>query len=66
MKNLHSRAVYFDNRFVAILSQEKGFENLLIEIYPPKNKKSWTFQFSDFEAILKKAKKRLWEMRKNN
>jgi len=56
--------IYFDNQFVAILTQEEGFENLLIEIYPPENKKHWSFKFSDFEAILKKAKEQLWKMRK--
>ena len=56
--------IYFDNQFVAILTQEKGFENLLIEIYPPENKKNWSFKFSDFETILKNAKEQLWKMRK--
>jgi hypothetical protein len=56
--------IYFDNQFVAILTQEKGFENLVIEIYPPKNQKIWLFKFSEFEKILKKAKEKLWEMRK--
>jgi len=56
--------IYFDNQFVAIITQEKGFENLELEIYPPDKKKSWIFNFLEFEKILKKAKEILWEMHK--
>ena len=56
--------IYFENQFVAILTQEKGFENLEIEIHPPQNKKYWAFKFSEFEAVLKSAKEALWKMRK--
>ncbi len=56
--------IYFNDQFVAMLMQEKGFENLELEIYPSENKKTWLFKFSEFEKILKKAKEKLWEMRK--
>jgi len=56
--------IFFEDQFVGIITQEEGFENLEIEIYPPNNKKFWDFKFSEFEAILKSAKETLWEMRK--
>lgn len=56
--------IYFEDQFVGIVTQEQGFENLEIEIHPPKNTNFWSFKFSEFEAILKSAKKALWEMRK--
>ncbi|MFA6119334.1 MAG: hypothetical protein WC688_05405 [Parachlamydiales bacterium] len=55
--------IYFDDQFVAILTQEEGFENLMIEIYPPENKKMWLFKFSEFEKTLITAKEKLWKMR---
>lgn len=54
----------FDNNLVALLTQEKGFENLRIRIYPPKNTDFWDFRFDEFEAVLQNAKQRLWELRK--
>lgn len=56
--------IYFEDQFVAILSQEHGFENLQIEIHPPENSKFWCFKYSDFESTLKSAKEALWNMRK--
>ena len=56
--------IYFENQFVSIITQENGFENLMIEIYPPKEREAWVFNFSEFDKILKKAKQKLWEMRR--
>lgn len=58
--------IFFEDQFVGILTQEKGFENLQIEIYPSENQKSWTFKFSEFENILRSAKDALWKMRESN
>ena len=56
--------IYFKDQFVAMLSQEKGFENLEIEIHLPKNQEKWLFKFSEFENALQYAKQRLWDLRK--
>ncbi|WP_041941533.1 hypothetical protein [Waddlia chondrophila] len=56
--------IYFKDEFVAMLTQEKGYENLEIDIYPPKFKEAWHFNYSEFEQALKYAKDRLWELRK--
>lgn len=56
--------IFFEDQFLGILTQEQGFENLEIEIYPPQHKKFWVFKFSEFEAVLTSAKKSLWDMRK--
>ena len=57
--------IYFEDQFFAIVTQEEGFENLEIEIYPPPNEKFWQFKFSQFEEVLKSAKDALWDMRKS-
>ena len=56
--------IFFEDQFVAILTQEHGLENLEIEIHPPTHKKFWSFKFSEFETILKSAKESLWSMQK--
>lgn len=57
--------IFFEDQFVAIVTQEKGFENLEIEIHPPKNMNFWAFKFAEFIQILGSAKESLREMRKN-
>ncbi len=47
--------IYFDGEFVAIISQEQGNENPIIEISPQKNTSPWTFDFFEFLEIFKKA-----------
>jgi len=54
----------FGTNLVALLTQEKGFENLRIRIYPPKEGEYWNFRLDEFENVLQKAKQRLWELRK--
>lgn len=56
--------IYYEDQFVAIVNQEKGYDNLEIEIHPPKDKAYWTFNFGEFMYYLEDAKKALWEMRK--
>jgi len=54
----------FEDNLVALVTQEDGFQNLRIRIYPPKNKEFWDFRFDEFEDILHRVKERLWELRK--
>ena len=56
--------LYFDDQFVAIVTQEKGLENLEIEIHPPKNHSFWNFNLSEFQNILKSAQELLQKMQK--
>ena len=56
--------VGYENNLVVLLTQEAGFQNLRIRIYPPKNAECWDFRFDEFEDIIHRAKKRLWELRK--
>jgi hypothetical protein len=56
--------IYFQECFVAMLSQEQGFENLQIEIYKHPEKNAWCFQLNDFLEVIELAKQRLWELRK--
>ena len=54
----------YDNQLVAILTQEEGFHNMKIQIFPPKEGNYWNFSLDEFEEILHKARNRLWELRK--
>lgn len=54
----------FDNQLVALLTQEEGFENMKIKIFPRANGESWEFSLRDFEDVIKSAKERLWDLRK--
>ena len=56
----------FENNLVAMLTQDEGFENLQIRIYPPKNGECWIFRLDEFEAIVQQAKQRLYELRKTS
>ncbi len=59
--------IYFSDQIVANLSQESGFENMEINIYPPpKNQNIWIFKLAEFAEALEYAKRRLWELRKNS
>jgi hypothetical protein len=54
----------FDNHLVAFLTQEEGFKNLRIRIFPPKNEKFWDFRFDEFEDIIYRAKRHLEKLQK--
>jgi hypothetical protein len=56
--------IYFEDQIIAMLTQEHGFENMEIKIYPPKTRDFWAFKFSEFEEAIQYAKLRLWELRK--
>lgn len=56
--------IYYENQYVGMLTQEKGFENLEIEINPPKEQEKWVFKFSELMIVLEEAKETLWKMRK--
>lgn len=54
----------FGDNLVALLTQEEGFQNLRIRVYPPKDKEFWDFRLDEFEDIIHRAKQRLQELRK--
>jgi len=56
----------FDNNLVAILTQEEGFQNMRIKIYPPKLNEFWDFKLDEFEDVINRAKNRLHELKKSS
>jgi hypothetical protein len=54
----------FDNKLIALLTQEEGFDKIRIKIFSPTEGEYWNFSLSEFEEIIQKAKNRLWELRK--
>jgi hypothetical protein len=57
--------IYFDGEFVALVSQEAGFDSLDIQLHSRKDGEPWRFKVNELEGALQKAKSRLWELRKN-
>jgi hypothetical protein len=57
--------VYCGDEFVALLSQEKGYAELGIEIQPRRDGTPWSFKCSEFVSAIEKAKGRLWDLRKS-
>lgn len=57
-----SADIYFKDQFVAMISQERGFENLEIELLLPKNPEFWSFSFTEFDEAIQYAKNCLWEL----
>lgn len=57
--------VSYENHTIATISQEKGIDQMEIEIFPPAEPiKSWKFSLNDFIEIIAFAKKSLIEMQK--
>lgn len=56
----------FENKLVALLTQEEGLQNLRIRIFPPENQEFWDFRLDEFETVIQKAKERLWQLRKTS
>ncbi|MCI5141507.1 MAG: hypothetical protein D3909_07235 [Candidatus Electrothrix sp. ATG1] len=56
--------IYFRDYFVAMLTQEQGFDKLQIEIFQNPNGDAWTFLLEDFLKIIELSKQRLWNLRK--
>lgn len=58
--------IYFQDKFLGLVSQEEGFNSIDIEIICNSKNENWKFKLADFEIAIAYAKKRLWELRKNN
>lgn len=56
--------IYYQNEFICLVSQEKGFNFLDIEIVRNSKDTHWKFNLADFETAIEYAKRRLWELRK--
>jgi hypothetical protein len=56
----------FGDQLVALLTQEKGVENMRIRIYKSKEMEFWDFRLDDFEKIIHRAKTRLLELKKTS
>lgn len=53
-----------EDDFVALVSQDRGPTLLEIEIHPRKDGQPWIFDLCEFEDALKRARQRLWELRR--
>ena len=57
--------ICYENCTVATISQEKGEDNMEIEIFPPVDGMlSWKFSLDELVSVIQSAKKSLLEMRK--
>jgi hypothetical protein len=58
--------LHYDDRIVCILTQEHGFESMLVELHAPPDGGTWNFPLADFEAALGALKARMWELRRKD
>ena len=56
--------IYFRGEFVAVISQERGEESPAIEIHAPGNGRPWIFDLEAFEAAVRRARQRLYDLRR--
>ncbi len=57
--------IYYEKQFIAILTQEEGFENLKIEFYPHQMGNNLFLVYAEFENALNSAKNTLQRMKKS-
>jgi len=58
--------LYFDGVPVCILTQEKGFAAMELELLPAPEGGKWRFALSEFEEALAALKKRMWDLRRTD
>ncbi len=51
--------------FCAMLTQEQGFDKLRIEIHARPDGKPWDFEFQAFDEAVRRARSRLWDLRRS-
>ena len=56
--------ISFQGEFLALLSQENGYEKIDIQLYSRKDNMPWKFKLKDLQNAIEEATKRLWELRK--
>lgn len=56
--------VCWNDHTLATINQDKGLENLEIELFPPPNQESWILPFDKMVEIFCEAKKELHKMQK--
>lgn len=56
--------VYFDDMIVCVLTQELGFDAMVIDLFVPEGRTSWRFNLAEFEEVVATAKRRLFELRR--
>lgn len=57
--------IYFDEKYLALVSQENGLEMVQVELQRCPDSAAWIFSLDSFLEVLEKAKHRLWELRRH-
>lgn len=56
--------IYFDEKFLALVSQEIGLERAVVDLQRCPDSDAWSFNLDAFLKVLDQAKHRLWELRR--
>ncbi|HIB69697.1 MAG TPA: hypothetical protein EYO33_32620 [Phycisphaerales bacterium] len=56
--------IYFDEKFLALVSQENGLDKAEIELQRCPDSDAWDLPLDAFLKVLEQAKYRLWELRR--
>jgi hypothetical protein len=57
--------IYFKEEYLALVSQEDGFQKSVIQIQSRPNGEAWLFPLFDFMEAIEIAKQRLWDLRRS-
>lgn len=57
--------IYFDEKYLALVSQENGLEKVQVELQRCPDSDAWIFSLDALLEVLEKAKYRLWELRRH-
>ena len=57
--------IYYKEEFIALISQDGGFESLKVHIYKSPQGEFWDLDLNSFTEAIAFAKQRLWELRKS-
>jgi hypothetical protein len=57
--------IYYNEIYLAMISQEAGLENAVIDIQPCPDPDGWSFPLTDFMQAMKNAILRLQELRRS-
>jgi hypothetical protein len=56
--------IYYKKEFCCLLSQEHGFESLVISIHPRKDQEPWSLPWAEFDSALREAVNKLRDLQK--
>ncbi|MBT0121032.1 hypothetical protein [Vibrio campbellii] len=58
--------IYYKEEFLALISQDQGFDSLQLNIYANSGDGVWSFPMDELLGAIEYARQRLWDLRQIN